>query len=74
MQIRVSALVLLVALSFSFLLLPQGAARADDGESLRQVQAALNKSDFDEAVKLLKPLVGRFAILTWHWTERLLPT
>ena len=57
MQIRVSALVLLVALSFSFLLLPQGAARADDGESLRLVQAALNKSDFDEAVKLLKPLV-----------------
>ncbi|MEG6503528.1 tetratricopeptide repeat protein, partial [Desulfovibrio sp. 1214_IL3152] len=57
MKIRLVITVFLACLCLSPLWLSQGDARADDGESLRQVQTALDKNDYDEAVRLLKPLV-----------------
>ena len=57
MQVRVFSLSLLVAAVFCSVLLMGGTVLADDASTLREAQAALDKADYDQAVRVLKPLV-----------------
>ena len=57
MQVRVFSLSLLMAAVVCSVLLAGGAAWADDASTLRDAQAALDKADYDQAVRVLKPLV-----------------
>ena len=57
MQVRVFSLSLLVAAVFCSVLLMGGTVLADDASTLREAQAALDKADYDPAVRVLKPLV-----------------
>ena len=57
MQVRVFSLSLLVAAVFCSVLLMGDTVLADDASTLREAQAALDKADYDQAVRVLKPLV-----------------
>ena len=57
MQVRVFSLSLFVAAVFCSALLMGGTVLADDASTMREAQAALDKADYDQAVRVLKPLV-----------------
>ena len=57
MQVRVFSLSLFMAVVFCTALFAGSAVWADDAATLREAQAALDKADYDQAVRILKPLV-----------------
>ena len=57
MQVRVFSLSLLMAAVFCSVLFAGSVVWADDVATLREAQTALDKADYDQAVRILKPLV-----------------
>ena len=57
MQVRVFSLSLLMAAVFCSVLFAGSVVWADDAATLREAQAALDKADYDQAVRVLNPLV-----------------
>ena len=56
MQVRVFSSLLMAGVVCS-VLFAGSVVRADDASTLREAQAALDKADYDQAVRILKPLV-----------------